>query len=79
MKKLILSTIIFMAASSSMAATSLDRSFFTCIADRLAAYNSSIYYNISKDEIVEILDNSSHAFYQDAVRTAKSCLENPNP
>lgn len=79
MKKLIVTTVILFVTTSSMASANADRSFFNCMSDRLAAYNSSVYYGITKDEIVDILDDSQHAFYSDAVRTAKSCLENPNP
>ena len=75
MKNIIIAAALLLSTSASMAA---ERGLFQCVSDRLQAYNSSIYYNMSKDEIIDILDDSSHAFHSTVVHFTKSCLDNPN-
>ena len=76
MKNIIISAVLLLSASMSMART---RTFTECISERAQAYNSSIYYNLSQEEIVSILDDSGHAFHATIAEFAKICLENPNP
>ena len=76
MKNIIISAVLLLSASISMART---RTFMECISERAQAYNSSIYYNMSQEEILAILDDQSHVFRPTIAEFAKSCLENPNP
>lgn len=76
MKKVILTAVLLLAASTSMAR---DRKFSECVSERLQAYNSSIYYNLSKEEIMDLLDDSADGRHSTVAEAAKSCLENSNP
>lgn len=73
MKNFIISTVLFLAAASSHA-SALDSAFFQCVQDRLAAQDSGLYYGISKDDVIDLLDDNSTKFGADAVTSAKSCL-----
>lgn len=47
--------------------------FLTCIADRLQAYNSDIYYSLSNEEVKKMLDDTTEFGHFDAVRLSKYC------
>ena len=76
MKKVILTAVLLLAASTSMAR---DRKFSECVSERLQAYNSDIYYNLSKEEIMDLLDTPEDARSSAVVYMAKACLENSKP
>lgn len=76
MKNIVISAILLLSASVSMART---RTFMECISERAQAYNSDIYYNMSQEEILAILDDQTHVFRPTIAEFANSCLENPNP
>ena len=46
---------------------------YQCVADRLQAYNSDIYYDMTPAEINSILRDPSSMGYHDVVRTAQDC------
>ena len=76
MKNIVISTILLLSASISMART---HTFMECISESAQAYNSSIYYNLSQEEILSILDDQTHVFRPTIAQIAKRCLDNPNP
>lgn len=75
MKNLIATVALLLTATTAMAA---DRSFTQCLSERLQAYNSSIYYNMSREELVDILDDSGNGLHSTVKQVAKSCLEDSN-
>ncbi len=75
MKNLIVTVALLLSATASMAS---DRSFTQCLSDRLQAYNSSIYYDISREELVDILDDSQHGLHSTVKAFAIICLEDSN-
>jgi hypothetical protein len=62
--------ILFSLLSVSTFASARD---YQCISDRLQAYNSDIYYDISAEEIEEILETKNDGRYWKVKEVAKSC------
>lgn len=56
--------------SNAMASSGRD---YECIANRLQAYNSDIYYNLSKTDIDTMISIPEYFGHIDAVNAAKSC------
>lgn len=54
-------------------APSRDAKMYKCVADSLEAYNSDMFYNLSKADIDSMLNDSTVYGHSDAVRAARTC------
>lgn len=66
-------TTLFSTISFSVQASALDEALNQCIADRLQAYNSDIYYNLLSAEVKALLSNVNYSGYSDAMNAARLC------
>lgn len=76
MKSLLLGALTFAALMTHAFAGELDLPAhnYKCIADTLEAYNSDIYYNLSVDEIDELLNHpETDARSWKAIEVAREC------
>ena len=77
-RTLIALTVVFFAAFSFAQETKKPAHNYQCIADALQAYNSSIYYDLSAEDIDNILNDQGHAFYSKVSRVAYCCDQKNN-
>lgn len=68
--KALLMTALCLGISSGVMAADRD---YECIANRLQAYNSSIYYNLSESDIYSMITIPEMFGHIDAVNAAKAC------
>jgi hypothetical protein len=77
MKALLISILCFGFSSSLVfakdGATKMTKEQYQCIADTLQAYNSSIYYDLSAEDIDTILSNPQNSGYSTVLAAARSC------
>ena len=46
---------------------------YQCIADSLQAYNSSIFYDMTQEDIDKILNDENSVFHDQVVEVARKC------
>mgnify|MGYP005685103425 CR=1 FL=1 len=72
MKALLMSVLAFgIIGSNAMASSGRD---YECIASRLQAYNSSIYYNLSSTDIDAMITIPEMFGHIDAINAEKACV-----
>lgn len=70
MKALLMSVLAFVLIASSAMASDRD---YKCIADRLQAMNSDVYYNLSESDIYSMITIPEMFGHIDAINAEKAC------
>lgn len=71
MKVFLMSVSAFLLIASSAMASGRD---YECIANRLQAYNSDIYYNLSESDIYSMITIPEMFGHIDAINAEKACI-----
>ena len=72
-RSVIVLALVLSAALSHAQETQKPAHDYQCISDTLEAYNSSIFYQLSKEDIDQILNDKNSTFHDQVVEVARQC------